>query len=190
MAHSCVPWTMISVIVGTHRPGSNARRVASYYLEILKQQGAAAQLLELELLPHDFLFTDSFARRSEAFRPFEQQMKSSRAFVFVTPEYNGSFPGVLKAFLDSMNPKDVFHGKRAGLIGESTGRFGNVRGLDHLAGVLNYLRVETMSFRAHIMHVDKKLDAQNQVTDAATDTELAEHLSQFLRFVGPDPATE
>jgi NAD(P)H-dependent FMN reductase len=178
---------MISVIVGTHRPSSNALRVASYYLQTLRQQGLVAELIELERLPHDFLFTDSFAHRSDAFRPFEQQMRASRAFVFVAPEYNGSYPGVLKAFIDSMNPKDVFHGKRAGLIGESTGRFGNVRGLDHLAGVLNYLRVDTMAFRAHIMRVDQKFDAQNQVSDPATATELTEHLHQFVRFIGPEP---
>ena len=182
---------LTTVVVGTHRPNSNALRVARYYLAQLHARGVEAALLELEQLPHDFLFSDYFGRRSAAFAPFEQQMWASAQYVFVVPEYNGSFPGVLKAFIDAMKPNEVFHGKRAALIGEATGRFGNVRGLDHLVGVLNYVRVDVMAFRAHLMRIDQMLDAQGQVTDPAAAKELEQHLQQFMRFAAlaaPQPA--
>ncbi len=175
---------MITVVVGTHRPASNALRVARYYLELLRAKGQAAELLELEQLPHDFVFADTFGQRSAAFAPFEAQMRASQHFVFVVPEYNGSFPGVLKAFIDTMKPGDVFHGKRAALIGEAAGRFGNVRGLDHMVGVLNYVRVDVMAFRAHLMRIDGALNADGDVTDPSAVKELEQHLAQFLRFIG------
>lgn len=178
---------MVTVIVGTHRSGSNAQRVARYYLSQLTAKGVVAELLELEQLPKDFLFTDSFGRRTDAFRPFEAQMRASQAYVFVVPEYNGSFPGVLKAFIDTMKPSEVFHGKRAALIGEASGRFGNVRGLDHLVGVLNYVRVDVMAFRAHLMKIEEKLDAEGVLTETGAVRELDQHLQAFLRFV-PDLA--
>ena len=71
-------------------------------------------------------------------------MLAADKFWFVFPEYNGGIPGMLKLFLDAISVrayKATFHGKKACLTGISTGRAGNLRGLDQLTNILNYLQV-------------------------------------------------
>jgi len=145
-------------------------------------EGHQAELYDLKALPPDFLFTDMFGERSEAFRAIEQLMRQASRFVFVAPEYNGSIPGVVKLFIDAFVPKEVFHGKKAGLIGLASGKFGNVRGLDHLTGILNYLQVDVMPFKAHIPRIHEVLSAAGELTDAKAQEELREHARRFARF--------
>ena len=175
---------MITIVCGTNRPKSRALDVARHYQQTLESKEQAVKLYSLADLPQDFIATDLYGKRSEAFRPVEAQMQATDVFIFVVPEYNGSFPGVLKVFIDSMEPKRVFHGKRAALVGVSTGRFGNVRGLDHFAGVLNYLQIEVMPFRAHLMFIDTKTDEHGSVINEQALSEIGKQLAQFEKFAG------
>jgi NAD(P)H-dependent FMN reductase len=175
---------MITVISGTNRAGSNARLVADHYLAALQQRGLPTQLYSLENLPPDFLHTDLYGKRSAAFAPIEELMRATDLFLFIVPEYNGSFPGVLKLFIDSMDPKRIYNGKKAALVGVSTGRFGNVRGLEHLAGVLNYLQIEVMPFRAHLMLIQSKTDDSGKIINEQALAEINKQLDQLERFAG------
>ena len=65
---------------------------------------------------------------------------ATKKFVFVVPEYNGSFPGILKAFIDGLQPS-VFQEKKCALVGVSKGIQGAVLALSHLTDILHYLRV-------------------------------------------------
>jgi chromate reductase len=79
----------------------------------------------------------------------------------VSPEYNGSFPGVLKLFLDALSVKDykkTFSGKRVSLIGVASGRAGNFRGMEHLTGIFNYLNMIVMPNKLPISSVEKVID--------------------------------
>jgi len=172
---------MITVVSGTNRPNNRTLPFAQYYLDRLQASGAHAMLIDLQDLPPNFLQTDLYGERTAAFAPLEQQMHASSGYVFVAPEYNGSFPGVLKAFLDSMEP-DLLHGKRAALVGTSTGKFGNLRGLEHLTGVLNYLQVEVLPFRAHIMEIHEVMTVSHELLPGAT-REIDLQLPRFLQFV-------
>jgi NAD(P)H-dependent FMN reductase len=46
--------------------------------------------------------------------------------------------------IDVMDPRIAFAGKKAALIGISTGRAGNLRGMDHLASVMNHMNVHVL----------------------------------------------
>ena len=48
---------MITILSGTNRPASRARRVAAYYATLLTELGAEHQLLDLTELPTDFTST-------------------------------------------------------------------------------------------------------------------------------------
>ena len=174
---------MIAVISGTNRNDSHTLRVANYYCCELKKHGEKVELINLQHLPSDFLFTDLYGSRSADFQAMEQQIILAEKFVFVAPEYNGSYPGVLKVFIDAFGPREAFHNKKAFLVGLSAGKFGNLRGLDHLAGVLNYLRVTVHPFRAHIPLIDEKLNvSSNTFNDPATIDEIALQIRYCLNF--------
>jgi NAD(P)H-dependent FMN reductase len=63
-------------------------------------------------------------------------MRSAEAFLFVTPEYNHSVPGVLKNAIDNLFFSFALRNKPAGLVGYSGGPVGGARGVEHLAHIL------------------------------------------------------
>jgi chromate reductase, NAD(P)H dehydrogenase (quinone) len=54
----------------------------------------------LEDLPHDFVFSALYENNGKNldYNAFHQKVKEGKKFVFIVPEYNGSFPGILKDF--------------------------------------------------------------------------------------------
>ncbi len=104
---------------------------------------------------------------------------SADKFIFLIPEYNGSFPGVLKAFVDSVDPA-LFKNKKALLIGLSAGRAGNVRGLDHFTGVLHYLKTTVYPFKFAIPGVENQISDENQKN--VLKQKLSELVEDFLNF--------
>ncbi|NND31730.1 MAG: NADPH-dependent oxidoreductase [Saprospiraceae bacterium] len=115
----------------------------------------------------------------------EQYMIPSHKFWFIFPEYNGGVPGILKLFIDAISVRDIkstFHGKKACLTGISTGRAGNLRGMDHLTNILNYLQVIVLPNRLPISSIMNLKDAEGQLSDTATWTILKNQANQFLSF--------
>ena len=173
---------MITLISGTHRPGSNTRKVTEVYLQVAEQKGVDVQLFSLEELPHDFLFSDYFGQRTEKFQQLlDRYIIPVQKLVMVVPEYNGSFPGILKAFIDAL-PHDMLAGKKVALVGVATGRGGNTRGMDHLVGILHYLKVNVYFDKIPVSQVRQKFDEQGRVNDEYMLRMFAEQVEGFMRF--------
>lgn len=142
----------IAILSATHRPDSYTRRIAVYVARTLQESGGSYAFVDFQGLPRDFLYSDLFGERTEVFHNIIQTLAECPVWIWVVPEYNGSFPGIVKVFIDAL-PREVFKNRRAGLIGVSDGRFGNLRGLEHLSGILHYCGMEVSPFRAHLMHI-------------------------------------
>src|SRR5579862_9711019 len=125
---------MYTIISGTNRADSHTLKIAHEYKLILKEKGIDAKVFSLEGV--------NLLIRDEAFEKIEQEVIiPTDNFIFISPEYNGSFPGVLKLLFDTSKSDKIWWNKRALLTGVSSGRAGNLRGMDHLTGVLNYLKI-------------------------------------------------
>lgn len=169
---------MYTIISGTNRPGSNTLKVAKEYQRFLHQKGIEAQILSLEEV--DLL------SRTTAFKKIEEEIiKPTTHFIFIAPEYNGSFPGVLKVFFDNSSSHTMWWHKKALLAGVSTGRAGNVRGMEHLAGVLHYLKVTVYPYLLPISMVDKLIDSDGVFTDALTIEVINKQLDEFIHWGKP-----
>ena len=131
----------ILVIAATNRPGALTQAVAEYYRDSLVQAGVPATLLSLNTLAPDFIATALYANKGKdpAFNQLADQVKHAQKMVFIVPQYNGSFPGILKTFIDGLQVKQVFPGKKGALVGVSKGYQGNILGLSHLSDILTYL---------------------------------------------------
>ena len=166
---------LYTIISGTNRQGSNTLKVARQYQGILVRKGIGAGLLSLEGL--------DLNRRSDQLSRLEEEMLiPAGKFIFILPEYNGSFPGSLKTVIDMLDHRRVWPGKKALLTGISTGRAGNLRGMDHLAGSLNYLKVYVHPNKLPISSVDKLLNGTGEITDGATLAAMEEQVDQFMHF--------
>jgi chromate reductase, NAD(P)H dehydrogenase (quinone) len=166
---------MYTVISGTNRDDSNTEKVAKQYVDMLAAKGITASYLSLEGL--DVL------KRNKEFNEIESAVLiPAEKFIFVSPEYNGSIPGVLKAMIDISDIRKVWWGKKALLTGVSTGRAGNLRGMEDLTGILNYLKVFVHPNKLPISVVDKLLNGAGVIGDASTINAINMQLDEFIKF--------
>ena len=166
---------MITIISGTNRPGSNTARVARQYQQLLEAKSVSTYLLSLEGL-------NVHERNREILELEKEVLIPTEKFIFISPEYNGSIPGVLKSLIDITDISKVWWGKKALLTGVSTGRAGNLRGMEHLTGVLNYVKVVVHPNKLPISVVDKLLNGVGVITDKGTLDAIHVQLNEFLSF--------
>ncbi len=174
---------MITLISGTNRPNSLTSKFSKIYYGMLQKQYSATKYFDLESLPVEVLHTDVYekGKKPDAILEIQQEIfLPTEKFIFVFPEYNGSFPGILKLLIDVMDSRIAFSGKKAALIGISTGRAGNLRGMDHLAAVMNHMNVHVLPFLLPISGVQHEMD-QNTFKET-TEKLVNNQLSQIIAF--------
>ena len=173
---------MVTIIAGTNRPNSSTLKVAKYYQKTLAAKGLNAGLLSLTELPDTLIASDLYGKRSAAFAEIQKVITATDKFLFVIPEYNGSFPGVLKTFIDACTFPESFYDKKVALVGISSGRYGNIRGVEHFTGICNYIHLHVMPLKIHITSVKGELDAAGNLVNADTIAFTDEQMDKFIRF--------
>jgi chromate reductase, NAD(P)H dehydrogenase (quinone) len=172
----------ITILSCTNRPNSNTRRVCSHYETLIKSEGIDVQVFDFLDLPNDFLFSELYGKRSSEFQEkIKHYVSECQRFIFIVPEYNGSYPGVLKLVLDSISPKE-WANKKALITGVSDGRAGNLRGMEHLTGVLNYLKVNVYHNKLPISMISKVMDTEGKINSQETMEVIHHQLKGFLGF--------
>jgi NAD(P)H-dependent FMN reductase len=173
---------MITIISGTNRLENKSLRVAQAYSKICEELNCEAQILDLQTIPKDFIFSASYGSQNADFDAIvENYIASCDKFIFVVPEYNGSFPGMLKGFIDCVKP-ELWHDKKAAMIGLSSGKAGNLRGLDHLTGVMHYLQVEVLSKKPKLSAFHTLIDEKGHLTDGPSIELMRAQVRKFLDF--------
>ncbi len=173
---------MITLVSGTNRPGSNTAKVAMAYSAVLSGLDASHQLLSLENLPRDFAFTYMTDTQSPEIRGMiDKYVRNADKLIVVIPEYNGTFPGIFKLFLDAIHPRDIA-GKKLAIVGVSSGRGGNVRGIDQLTNALHYMAVNIFPQHVAVSRVRDLFDAEGRLSDPFTLAALEKQAKGFLAF--------
>ncbi len=165
---------MYTIISGTNRTNSHTEKVASIYQTILKQKGVEAEIFSL--IDIDVL------KPNEHFSQIEKRLLiPADKFILIIPEYNGTFPGVLKAMIDISNVKKVWWGKKALLTGVSTGRAGNLRGLDQITGSLNHMKVIVHHNKLPLSSIDKIIDGNGEPNEDTLHA-IEDQINEFINF--------
>lgn len=174
---------MITIVVGTNRKNSVSRQIAEYYQSILNDKGSESQIIDLVDLPYDFSETALYENNgmNSQFNKIREQVQSADKLVFVVPEYNGSFPGVLKAFLDGLKYPEGVRNKKAALIGISSGVQGGVFAMSHLTDIFNYLGMHVFALKPKLAAIEKNF-SDGQVTNELYDQLLNEQAEKFIKF--------
>jgi chromate reductase len=173
----------VIVISCTARPGSNTLKVSKIYQQLLLEKGIDSEILDLHSMPGDIIQSILDGTKNPAMEAIAAKyVVPNRAFIFVIPEYNGGFPGLLKIFIDSIHPKD-WNEKNVCLVGVSVGRAGNLRGMEHLTGILQYLKMHVFYNKLPISLVDKLLGSDGQFNNAEQLKLCSDHLNGFLRWL-------
>jgi chromate reductase len=163
-----------TIISGTNRIGSQSEKVAAEYRRILNEKSIDACILTLKNL--DVLC------RTPGFLKIENEILiPTQKFILIIPEYNGTFPGVLKAMIDNSDIMKVWHHKKALLTGVSSGRAGNLRGMDHLSASLHYMKMNVHYNKLSISAINKVMDAEGHLNHE-TLKDIDEQLKEFINF--------
>ncbi|MES2810813.1 MAG: NADPH-dependent FMN reductase [Bacteroidota bacterium] len=173
---------MITIISSTNRPGSSTQKVALYYQKKLREKGVEAGILSMSQLPPNILETDLYGKRSAGFQILQDIVSATQKFIFIIPEYNGSFPGALKIFIDACSFPLSFYEKKAALVGISSGKYGNIRGIDHFTGVCHYVHLNVMSLKLHIPNIKTEFNDEGDLFKEDTVKFTDEQIEKFIKF--------
>lgn len=166
---------MITVISGTNRDQSRSLQVANYYFDLLQSKEVNAHLLSLK----DFMV---YQRNEEVIKIENEVLIPSQKFIFIMPEYNGSFPGILKTLLDITDIKKCWWNKKALLVGVADGRGGNLRGLEHMTNILHYLKMNIYYNKLPISRINEEMDEEGKFIMEATRQSIHEQVESFITY--------
>ncbi|MGZ0654625.1 NADPH-dependent FMN reductase [Coraliomargarita sp. W4R53] len=174
---------MITILVATNRPGANSRQVAYRLLEHYQAHGAEARVLDLADLPPELFLPEAYAEKPASFQPFADAVLHSSGLHVVTPEYNGSFPGVLKYFIDMLPFPESFESRPVAFTGVAAGMFGGLRPVEQLQQIFSYRNAHIFPNRVFVMQVNKSLNDAGALEDAKLDQRLKDQAQGFVDFV-------
>lgn len=153
-----------ALISGTNRADSRSLQIARVVQEIYQRQGQAVELLDLALLPAEIFTPQVYAEKPAEFAPWSRAVTESAGLILVVPEYNGSFPGILKYFIDLLPFPDSFENRPVAFIGLASGGWGALRAVEHLQGVFGYRNAHIFPKRVFLPQVGKEMDAQGNLS--------------------------
>jgi chromate reductase, NAD(P)H dehydrogenase (quinone) len=166
---------MITIISGTDRVGSRTKQVATIYKEIFEALGQQVNFLDLAAI--------NITSDAKVMADIQANiLEGTSKYVLVVPEYNGSFPGILKLLMDKSDVKKCWWHKKAMLVGLAAGRAGNLRGLDHLTNILNYLKVTVLPNKIPYSGIESVLDSDGKFIAKANQDLATVQVQEFLAF--------
>jgi NAD(P)H-dependent FMN reductase len=166
---------MIAVISGTNRPASYTLKVAHLASGALAGAGEEVSLVDLRELPLELFASSSYASKPPAFAVFQEKILAADGILTVVPEYNGSFPGVLKYFIDMLRFPESLYLKPAGFIGLASGAWGGLRAVEQLEMIFQYRHAHLYGRRVFLPRISDLIDEEGR----CADTVLGERLNQM-----------
>ena len=157
--------------------------MALQYQEILTGHGVDSTIIDLEKLPPDFISSALYENQGTniEFNPVREHMKEAQKFVFIVPEYNGSFPGILKTFLDALEFPGTLKGKKCALVGLSSGIQGGVMAMSHLTDIFNYLGMHVLALKPKLIRINGKME-NGKIADESYMKRLRDQALAIIDF--------
>ena len=165
----------IPVILGTARQGRESENVARFVFEQTRNRaGVETELIDVRTLP--MRLDDAGEQMKDA--KFSATIERCDGLIIVAPEYNHSYPGLLKHALD-MNLKEYIH-KAVGICGVSAGPFGGARVIEALLPVMRELGLVTIFEDANFGNVQDLFDQNGNLLDQAYVRRIDKFLNELL----------
>jgi NAD(P)H-dependent FMN reductase len=174
---------MITLIVGTNRPGSNTRKVARLLEEIYAALKVPLHVLDLAQLPPEIFSPTSYAQKPKSFLPFSDAILKSSGLHVVTPEYNGSVPGVMKYFIDMLKFPESFEKRPVCFTGLGAGMWGALRPVEQLQAIFGYRNAYLFPERVFLPQINDLLDDAGFLKDPELLQRLKAQAEGFVDFV-------
>jgi NAD(P)H-dependent FMN reductase len=186
----------VLVVAGSIRKDSLHRKLALAAAEALRIAGLEVTWADLRDYPMPFYDGDLESEKGlpERAKSFKELVRAHDALVIASPEYNGSYPALLKNAIDWISrpepgetPLAVVRGKKAALLSASPGPGGGQRGLRHLRELLEMIGVSVIPVQVTVPKALNAFDADFHLArpeDRAALDALVQHLASELAVQG------
>lgn len=177
---------VIGVFVGSLRKGAFTNSIGDY-INSIAPEGYEFRKIEFNDLPMYNPDLDDMEEKPAQWVKFRDEAKALDGFLFITPEYNRSVPGVLKNALDvGSRPygESVWDGKPGGVISVSPGAYGGFGANHHLRQVMVFLNVLMLQQpEAYLGDVMSALNEEGAVSSEETKKFLQAYVDALVKWV-------
>ena len=166
----------LPVVIGTPRQGRLTEPAADFVFgEASKRSDIETELIDIRKIPIRMDDAGEALKDSQ----FSATVARADGLILVVPEYNHSFPGLLKHVLDT-NLKEYIH-KAVGVCGVSAGPFGGARMIQSLVPVLRELGLVTIFWDVYFGTAGKLFDpSTGKITDPAYIGRVKKFLDELV----------
>ena len=162
----------VLVLTGSARADSYTRRLGTALVAAAPDATLAPKLTELPFFDQDLEATPP-----AAVERLREQVAAAELVVIVTPEYNGTIPGLLGNTIDWLSRPhaggpSVLAGKRVAAVAASPGGIGGVRALVSLRTVLGNAGAQLLDATLSVPEVHLRLeddDLQRDIADLVAE---------------------
>lgn len=172
----------IHILSATDRPNSNAFKVASYADKFLSER-VTTKLFTLMDFPLKDVVGGKYHYKPSSVKKFNEDFLDADGFLFVIPEYNGGFPGILKLFYDYLPFPEALGKMPICLIGEAAGAFGALRPVEQFSQLLIYRQAHIFPERIFIQRVNDSFDENEGLNSEKMQRLWEKQLRGFPDFV-------
>lgn len=173
----------VSILSGTDRPGSNALKIARYLVPLYEKEGVEVKIASLEDYPISDVAGGVYGKPNPRVESFNEKIILSDGIVMVIPEYNGSFPGILKLFIDYLPFPEALQKKPVAFIGEAAGAFGALRAVEQMQMICSYRNAHNFPERVFLQRVNKIFSEEEGVKDRFTAELIESQVQGFVHFL-------
>jgi chromate reductase len=121
-------------------------------------------------------------------RRLRERIEEADALLFVTPEYNGSVPGVLKNAVDWASARhrgSSFENKTVAIAGATTGQYGAIWAQQDLRKILGISGARVIHGELPVSRAAQVFDEGGRLVDPLVAERLREHLAALVREATP-----
>ena len=173
----------IVVVIGTNRAGALSHRLSQLVVPLYEEVADSVDVLDMRELPAETLTPDAYQTKPEGTQVLIERFLKSHGAVFIVPEYNGSYPGVLKLFVDMLPFPEGFDARPCAFIGLAAGHFRSLRAVEHFQQVAAYRNAYLFPRRVFIGDSYQQFSDDGSLKDEELSNRLRQQAEGFGKFV-------
>ena len=171
----------IEIVSGSPRKESVTYRVALFLQKCLREKTQhnvnIIDVREWHFPTLQEVVYSSVDNTPDPYKPLAKRMFAADGFIFVTPEYNGSYTPPLKNLFDHF-PKQMH--KTFGIVTASPGALGGIRAALQLQTLVYALFGIGSPYMLVTPQVEKKFDAEGSLIDPSFQNSISTFIAEYL----------
>lgn len=167
----------IPIILGTNRKDRQSENVARWVHKKMKER-KDIEANFFDVRDFDLPVDDYGTEIKDQFPDWRDAVINADGLIFVTPEYNHGYPGILKSVIDLLL-KEYIH-KAVAFVGVSAGPWGGTRVIEACVPMVRELGLAVTFSDLNFPKVKEKFDEDGNLTDDSYEDLVKEFLDELV----------